>query len=115
MSQKVEVIISEKSVMLIVDNVEHFFHDEGNDLILTYTKLVSCVLILSTNVPLLVIILKQTSKSFLDWLIVIDCLLCLSNIESILLDDFRGILRMLSVDFKSPRQKLHVNILRQED
>ena len=95
MSQKEEIFFSDKSETLIVDIVEHVFHDEMNDTILTLTKLISCVLILSTNVPLLVFIVNQASKTFLDWLIVIDCLLCLSNIESILLDGFRGILRIL--------------------
>ena len=95
MSRKEEIYFSDKAETLIVDNAEHVFHDEGIYSILAYTKWVSCVLILTINVPLLVFIMKQASKSFLDWLIVIDCLLCLSNIESILLDGFRGILRIL--------------------
>ena len=95
MSLKEEISFSDKSETLIVDIIEHVFYDEMNDTILTITKLVSCVLILSTNVPLLVFIVKQASKTFLDWLIVIDCLLCLSNIEPLLLDGFRGNLRIL--------------------
>ena len=93
MSQKEEISFSDNLQTLTFDNVEQIFHDERNDSILTFTKWISCVLILFTNVPLLVFIMKQASKSFLDWLIVIDCLLCLSNIESILLDGFRGNLR----------------------
>ena len=94
MSQKEEISFSDKAETLIVDNAEHVFHDEEIYSILALTKWVSCVLILLTNVPLLVFIMKQASKSFLDWLIVIDCLLCLSNIESILLDGIRGIFRI---------------------
>ena len=101
MSRKEEIYFSDKAETLIVDNAEHVFHDEGIYSILALTKWVSCGLILITNVPLLVFILKQASKSFLDWLIVIDCLLCLSNIESILLDGIRGIFRIF----------IHANIL----
>ena len=95
MSQREEIYFSDKSQPLILDNVEHIFPDERIYSILTFTKWFSCVLILLTNVPLLVFILRQASKSFLDWMIVIDCLLCLSNIQSILLDGLRGNLRIL--------------------
>ena len=102
MSRKEEIYFSDKAETLIVDNAEHVFHDEGIYSILALTKWVSCVLIFLTNVPLLVFIVKQASKSFLDWLIVIDCLLCLSNIESILLDGIRGIFRIF----------IHANIVK---
>ena len=78
-----------KSEILIVDKVEHEFQSSGDNPMLLFTlrlaKMFSCGLILGTNVPMIIFTLNQGSKTFLDWLIVIDCFLCLGNIYGLLL------------------------------
>ena len=65
---------------LIVDTVEHELLSKGNDQILPWiASLVTLGMILGTNVPLIAFILNQASKSFLDWLMVFDCFLGMSN------------------------------------
>ena len=44
------------------------------------TTVIFSLLILVTNVPLIYFLLQQASKTFLDKLIIIDCLLCILNI-----------------------------------
>ena len=68
-----------KSEILIVDTVEHHFKSVPNDLMLKLANLLTCGLIVGTNVPLIIFILKQGSKTFLDQLVVFDCFLCMSN------------------------------------
>ena len=68
-----------KTETLIVDTVEHEFLSIGNDPLMSVANLVTCGLIVGTNVPLIIFILNQGSKTFLDWLIVFDCFLCMSN------------------------------------
>ena len=72
----------------MVDTLEHEFLSLGDDsmlLLLRLAQFITCGLILATNVPMIMFIMKQGSKTFLDWLIVIDCLLCLSNLHVIAL------------------------------
>ena len=80
--------ILNKTELLMVDTLEHEFLSSGDDsmlLMLRLAQFITCGLILVTNVPLIMFIMKQGSKTFLDWLIVIDCLLCLSNLHVIAL------------------------------
>ena len=68
----------------MVDTLEHEFLSSGDDsmlLMLRLAQFVTCGLILGTNVPIIVFILNQESRTFLDWLIVFDCFLCLSNLQ----------------------------------
>ena len=61
--------------------VEHSASDDYHSLptiLLTYA-LASC-LILSSNTPVILLIWRQASKSFLDWLIVADCVLSIVSI-----------------------------------
>ena len=72
-------VMLNKTETLIVDTVEHEFLSIGNDPLMSVANLVTCGLIVGTNVPLIIFILNQGSKTFLDWLIVFDCFLCMSN------------------------------------
>ena len=86
-----EVVLNvlRKTEILIVDTVEHEFQSSGDKSMLLFTlrlaKIFSCGLILGTNVPMIIFTLNQGSKTFLDWLIVFDCFLCLCNIYGLLL------------------------------
>ena len=68
-----------KTEILIVDTMEHQFLSVGDDPMMTVANLLTCGLIVGTNLPLIIFILNQGSKTFLDWLIVFDCFLCMSN------------------------------------
>ena len=66
----------------MVDTVEHEFTSIGDESILPWMRVaifVTFCLILGTNVPLIVFIMNQGSKTFLDRLVVFDCFLCMSN------------------------------------
>ena len=72
----------------MVDTLEHEFHSSGDDsmlLMLRMTQFITCGLILGTNVPMIMFILNQESRTFLDWLIVFDCFLCLNNLDIVML------------------------------
>ena len=80
--------ILNKTELLIVDTLEHEFLSSGDDsmlLMLRLAQFITCGLILGTNVPLIIFTMKQGSKTFLDWLIVFDCFLCLSNLHVVAL------------------------------
>ena len=80
--------ILNKTELLTVDTLEHEFHSTGDDsmlLLLRLAQFVTCGLILATNVPMIIFIMKQRSKTFLDWMVVFDCFLCLSNLYPITL------------------------------
>ena len=86
--EEVELTVLNKSELLIVDTLEHEFHSSGDDsmlLLLRLAQFVTCGLILGTNVPMIIFIMKQKYKTFLDWMIVFDCFLCLSNLYPITL------------------------------
>lgn len=88
--KEVVLNILSKTEILIVDTVEHEFQSSGDiKPILLFTlrlaKIFSCGLILGTNVPMIIFTINQGSKTFLDWLIVFDCFLCLGNIYGLLL------------------------------
>ena len=68
-----------KTETLIVDAVEHEFLSDSEDS-MRMAIFLTCGLILGTNVPLIVFILSQSSKTFLDNLIVFDCFLCMNGI-----------------------------------
>ena len=71
-----------KTETIIVDTVEHVFPSVGDESTLPWLRaaqLCTCGLILGTNVPLIVFILNQSSKTFLDLLILLDCIFCLCN------------------------------------
>ena len=50
-----------------------------HDQMIRAANLLTCGLIVGTNIPLIIFILKQSSKTFLDRLVLIDCFLCMSN------------------------------------
>ena len=78
-----------KSEILSVDNVEHVLPGSGDaDTRLVLMRLMqglTCALIIGTNGPMIKFIMSQGTKTFLDWLIVYDCFLCLSNIPVLVL------------------------------
>ena len=80
---EVLLTILNKTEVLMVDTLEHEFLSSGDDsmlLMLRLAQFITCGLILGTNVPMIIFIMNQGSKTFLDWLIVFDCFLCLSNL-----------------------------------
>ena len=79
--------ILNKSELLIVDKLEHEFLSSGDDsalLMLRLAQFITCGLILGTNVPMILFTMNQGSKTFLDWMIVFDCFLCLGNLSVIM-------------------------------
>ena len=77
-----------KTELVIVDTLEHEFLSSGDDsmlLLMRLAQFLTCGLILGTNVPVIMFILNQRSKTFLDWLIIFDCLLCLNNLFVVML------------------------------
>ena len=69
---------------LIIDTMEYEFRGPADSSVLQFNlrlaQIITCVLIVCTNVPMIIFIIKQGSKTFLDWLIVFDCILCLINL-----------------------------------
>ena len=77
--------------VLMVDTVEHAFISSTGDstaLLIRLARLVTCILILGTNVPMITFIKNQPSKTFLDWMILFDCCLCLGELIAILIRSF---------------------------
>ena len=64
-------------------NIEHVFSNSRNDPTILLVSFVGCILILSTNSYLTKFILNQSSKTFLDWMMVFDSFLCICNIITI--------------------------------
>ena len=70
--------------------IEHLFPEISgvlNDLhskIFVVAALVTFILIIMTNGYLLHFIMKQAAKTFLDWMIVLDIILCFGNIVGLL-------------------------------
>ena len=84
---EVVLTVFEKMEILLVDTVEQEFRSSGDQSTLFFLRLAQFVtfgLILGANVPIIIFILKQGTKTFLDWLIVFDCFLCLLNLRVIL-------------------------------
>ena len=83
MVEEVSFTLLERSEKLIVDTLEHEFVDSGDDSMMFLIKLaqwLTCSLILMTNGPMIHFIMKQVSKTFLDWLVFFDCWLCLREV-----------------------------------
>ena len=83
MVEEVSFTLLERSEKLIVDTLEHEFVDSGDDSMMFLIKLaqwLTCSLILGTNGPMINFIMKQVSKTFLDWLVLFDCWLCLRKV-----------------------------------
>ena len=72
---------------IIFDLIEHYVHPEAKDLlnskIFTGGQIISIMMILVTNGYLLKFIMSQPTKTFLDWLVVLDTSLCISNIVTV--------------------------------
>ena len=72
----------------MVNSLDHEFptiNDDSMLLLMRLARIITCLLILCTNVPIIIFIMNQRSKTFLDWLIVFDCFLCLSNLSNVIL------------------------------
>ena len=73
---------------LIIDQIEHVVHHDDKNLLNTQIfrvcQLICMLLILTTNGYLLKFIMKQPTKTFLDWLMIFDTILCISNIITII-------------------------------
>ena len=84
--KEVLLTIVNKTELLMVDTLEHeFLTSSSDDFMTQFCKFITCGLILGTNVPMICFIMNQGSKTFLDWLIVFDCFLCLSNLQAVMI------------------------------
>ena len=84
--EEVALTILNKTEILIVDTLEHKFLSSGDDsMLLLMAKFITSGLILGTNLPLIIFTVNQKSKTFLDWLIIFDCILCLFNLRTVIL------------------------------
>ena len=86
--EEVELTILNKTEIIILDTLEHEFLSSGDDSLLLLMRLAQCItcgLILGTNLPLIIFTVNQKSKTFLDWLIILDCILCLFNLRAVIL------------------------------
>ena len=77
MVEEVSFTLLERSEKLVVDTLEHEFVDSGDYFLVKFAQWLTCFLILGTNGPMINFIMKQVSKTFLDWLVLFDCWLCL--------------------------------------
>ena len=72
---------------IVVDHVDYEFRNAAGGSVLLFTlrlaQIFTCGLVLGTNVPMIIFIMKQGSRTFLDRLIVFDCFLCLGNLHVI--------------------------------
>ena len=85
--EEVELTILNKTEILIVDTLEHEFLSFGDDsmlLLMRLAQFITCGLILGTNLPLIIFTVNQKSKTFLDRLIIFDCILCLLNLRIVI-------------------------------
>ena len=71
-------IASTEAMNLTVESTEHYLHTDS-DIYMRALCGFSITLIVLLNGYLLYFIYQQNKKTFLDWLIVLDCILCLSN------------------------------------
>ena len=72
----------------MVNTLDHEFptiNDDSLLLLMRLARIITCGLILGANVPIIIFIINQGSKTFLDWLIVFDSFLCLSNLRNVIL------------------------------
>ena len=87
--EEVLLTLSSKTEILVLDRVEHEFLSSGDQPMLLFTfrlaQIFTCGLVLGTNVPMIIFTLNQGSKTFLDWLIIFDCFLCLGNLHVLII------------------------------
>ena len=84
----VVITIFNQTELLMVDKLELKLQIFVDDPMLPYIRLaqlITCVLILGSNLQIIIFIMNQGSKTFLDWLIIFDCSLCLSDLRIIIL------------------------------
>ena len=84
----VVLTIFNQTELLIVDKLELKLQIFVDDPMLPYIRLaqfITCVLILGSNLQIIIFIMNQGSKTFLDWLVIFDCILCLSNLRVVIL------------------------------
>ena len=79
---------NDKVENVVFDDIEHLFvdHSADDDLdanIYLSISLIVYILIITTNGILLYFFINQPNKTFLDWMMVCDTLLCISNIFGI--------------------------------
>ena len=88
MKEMVLTILNQTEI-LIFDTLEHEFRTWRGDgsliILMRLAQIITCVLILGANVPIIIFIKKQGSKTFLDWLIIFDCSLCLCDLRIVIL------------------------------
>ena len=78
------ISVLNKTEIVFMNTVEQEFGDEVMPPWMRALTICAFLLILGTNVPLAVFILRQDSKTFLDWLVVFDIFLCSTNTTQLL-------------------------------
>ena len=77
---------------IVILTIEHLLHnnlghpDSSSSLLMTGAWVTTTSLILATNIPLIYFIVHQRYKTFLDKLIIFDCILCIVGIVIVILN-----------------------------
>ena len=85
--EEVVITLRNRTEILLVDSIEREFLSSFDNLMLILiglARFVSFGFILGTNVSMIIFIMRQESKTFLDWMIVFHCVLCLGNLNVII-------------------------------
>ena len=85
---EVVITIFNQTELLLVDKSElelQIFLDDPMLPFIRLAQFITCVLILGSNLQIIIFIMNQASKTFLDRLVIFDCFLCLSNVPVVML------------------------------
>ena len=85
---EVVITIFNQTELFLVDKSElelQIFHDDPMLPFIRLAQFITCVLILGSNLQIIIFIMNQASKTFLDRLVIFDCFLCLSNVPVVML------------------------------
>ena len=94
-------------------NIEHVFSNSRKDPTLLIVSFVGYILILSTNSYLIKFILNQSTKTFLDWMMVFDSFLCICNIITIVYiidEEYFKIVKNLNLCYFLPYFTFFINL-----
>ena len=85
---EVVITIFNQTELFLVDKSElelQIFLDDPMLPFIRLAQFITCVLILGSNLQIIIFIMNQASKTFLDQLVIFDCFLCLSNVPVVML------------------------------
>ena len=61
--------------IIFITNIEHKLSVSDGDSDRMTAWVIATLLVLATNIPLIVLIMRSTTKTFLDWMIILDCMI----------------------------------------